>query len=68
MTLFVGGPYDGRDLPVNPDLVKTVRLPEVDEWDATGDPDATVPRKCPYVYEVDAATTPPQFRFVGNPT
>lgn len=64
MTLFVGGPYHGRDMPVNPDLVTIMRLPEVEEWDSQDDADATVKRICPHVYELDPELDPPTFRYV----
>lgn len=64
MSLFVGGPYHGRELEVDPEICQTIRLPSVEEWDVEGDPDATVPRKCPYVYSWDDKADPPCFRYV----
>ena len=32
--LFHGGPYDGRDLPIQPPLAKVMRLPRQQELDA----------------------------------
>ncbi len=64
MALFTGGPYNGRELDVDPAIAKTIRLPAVEEWDVEQDPDATVPRKCPFVYAWDDKADPPCYRFV----
>ncbi len=64
MALFVGGPYNGRELDIDPELAPTIRLPRVEEWDVEADPEATVPRKCPFTYAWDDKADPPCFRFV----
>jgi hypothetical protein len=33
MTLFVGGPYHGKDLPLDPPLLDLVHLPSGDRLD-----------------------------------
>jgi len=55
MTLFVGGPYHGRDLPIEPPLALTMRLPRENELDAflneaEQDPGATVKHDWPPLY------------------
>ena len=60
MTLFVGGPYHGQDIPIEPPLDVKIRLPEPSGLDAvlnkmTSDPNATIPQHWPYVYELDNA-------------
>jgi hypothetical protein len=71
MALFVGGPYDGFDLPVDPTLSRQVRLPPKDEIDdfvkaRQKDPGATGKHHWPYLYELDSSTSPPCYRFVAN--
>lgn len=48
MTLFVGGPYDGKELPVASSMVE-VRLPNPEEF-AGYNPQATSHLNWPHVY------------------
>lgn len=69
MIHFVGGPYDGRKLPLRPPFARTIRLPREDEleayFDATkSDPAATAKQDWPYVYEIDANSSPLSYRYV----
>lgn len=69
MTLFVGGPYHGKDLPVDPDCTASVRLPAEDrlaEFLALidGDPHGTVNANWPFAYKLDRSTCPAFFRHV----
>ena len=61
MAQFVGGPYDGREMEFNPKIAKTVRLPELDQWDVDEDPDITMPRHCPHVYRLEPGSEPPKY-------
>ena len=70
MTLFVGGPYHGKDLAFDPPLLDLVRLPEVDRLDdfwarTNADPLITVNMDWPHTYELDRSTTPEFYRHVG---
>jgi hypothetical protein len=63
MTLFVGGPYDGTDLPFDPQLAKSVRLPRPEEVspmleERRDDPGITDRHDWPYVYELDESVNP----------
>ncbi|MEO8494053.1 MAG: hypothetical protein ABI614_03215 [Planctomycetota bacterium] len=65
---FQGGPYDGRDLPIDPPFPKIMRLPnEQDLADfldsAVGDPGATGSQVWPYRYELDESVEPTVYRF-----
>ena len=67
--MFVGGPYDGRDLPVDPSLTKSIRLPRPTELDpfvteSKTDPGRTGKVDWPFVYELNDAARPPHYRFV----
>ena len=71
MTRFIGGPYDGRDLPIDPPFAKVIRLPREDELDAFlgeggDDPGSTASFDWPYVYEFDTGFIMPQYRFVKS--
>jgi len=67
MTLFVGGPFDGEDLPYNPYSTRRVRLPDnqldVDSSDTMGSM-STADVEWPHQYEADVTTSPPVYRYV----
>ena len=70
MTLFVGGPYHGKELPLEPPLLDLVHLPTEDRLDefwarVRQDPLVTVNMDWPYVYELDRSTTPEFYRHIG---
>lgn len=70
MTLFVGGPYHGKDLPLVmpiPALVRLPRLEQIDDfWELLrDDPQATVNMEWPFVYELDHSTSPSFYRHVS---
>ena len=63
MALFIGGPYDGQNLPVETGKT-TQRLP--DERDLQvflNDPQATTSSKWPHVYRVDYSGREPVYRY-----
>ena len=66
LTHFVGGPYDGHFFDLDPRLVSVIRLPDIDEWGIENDPEATIPKDCPFAYEADLAARPPCFRFLRD--
>lgn len=62
-----GGPYDERDLPLQPPLARLMRLPHEQELDAflgviEDDPAATGLHAWPYVYELDDSVEPADYR------
>lgn len=69
MTMFVGGPYDGEDLPYNPYSTRRVRLPEVngdsegESSDSLGSMN-TADAEWPHQYEADLSKSPPVYRFI----
>jgi len=68
MTRFEGGPYDGKDLPFDPEVAKTIRLPAPEEMspflnDRQVDPGATEKHDWPFVYELDETRQPPVYQF-----
>ena len=68
---FEGGPYDGRDLPIQPPFPKLMRLPDEQEIDAflgiaAEDPGATGQHDWPNNYELDEAEDPAVYRFHGD--
>jgi hypothetical protein len=70
MTLFVGGPHDGRDLPIPP-KAKWLRLPPEDELEAylglaESDPEVTGKQDWPYLYQLDESTDAPVYRLVED--
>jgi hypothetical protein len=70
MTLFVGGPYHGKDLPFDPPLLDLVHLPAEDQLEEFWarihqDPLVTVNMDWPFVYELDRSTTPEFYRHIG---
>ena len=70
MTLFVGGPYHGKDLPLTAPLHDLVHLPTEDRleefWTRIHqDPLVTVNTDWPNVYELDRSTTPEFYRHIG---
>ncbi len=65
---FHGGPYNGRDLPIQPPLPKLMRLPQEKELDAflgivENDPGATGAQLWPYIYELDESVEPAVYRY-----
>lgn len=71
MTRFVGGPYDGQDLPVDPSLTRSIRLPNAHELDSflqqwEADPGATGKHDWPHVYSADTDVVPPLYRYVDG--
>ena len=65
---FQGGPYDGRDLPIQPPFAKMMRLPREQELavflgTAEADPGATGLQAWPYLYELDDSVEPSVYRF-----
>ena len=65
MAKFVNGPYDGKDLPFDPLILKRVNLPEEDKLEEfLSVPDTTSKFSWPYVYEADTSVNPPQYRYV----
>jgi hypothetical protein len=66
--LFQGGPYDGRDLPIQPPFAKIMRLPGEKDLaaflgTAEEDPGATGLQTWPYLYELDEDAKPSIYRF-----
>lgn len=67
MTRFIGGPYDGQDLPIDERLLPIVHLPPPGEVQSMlSDPLATSSTNWPFVYEVDGESDPPVYRFVES--
>ncbi len=69
MALFIGGPYNGHDLPFDPDLTKIIRLPLPEAMTpfaetAVDDPGATGKQDWPFLYKLDESVSPPWYRFV----
>ena len=69
MTLFVGGPYHGKDLPFDPPLAEVVQLPPEDRleeyWERIhGDPYVTLNMAFPFKYQLDSSTKPEFYRYV----
>jgi hypothetical protein len=70
MTLFVGGPYHGKDLPMA-QTPGDIRLPPVGEVDEYLDeerqrPGVTAKMDWPHLYKLDRSTNPPFYRFVPD--
>ncbi len=67
MTLFVGGPYDGHDLPVDPDILEHIRLPTKGALDAfLHDTLSSTEGMTPHLYSADKSSVPAVFRFVRS--
>lgn len=67
MTKFHGGPYDGQDLPVDPDESPEIALPDQDQINLMlRNPAQTTDPTWPHLYRVDYEVTPPVFRFVRS--
>ena len=64
MAQFIGGPYDGYDLPIDTTQIKQIRLPEVEHFN--GDPEGTKPIECPYLYVLDNFVLKKRFRYEGT--
>ena len=69
MTLFVGGPYHGKDLSLDPPLAEMLQLPPEDRIDEFwtrlhGDPYVTMNADWPHVYQLDSSTKPEFYRYV----
>ena len=65
---FDGGPYDNRDLPIPPPLIKLMRLPRENDLDAflglvEADPAATGHQLWPHLYELDDSVEPAVYRY-----
>lgn len=66
MALFVGGPYDSHDIPVDASVIRVIDLPAPEHFDEyTFDVEATGDTDWPHRYERDDTSEPPVFRFVG---
>jgi hypothetical protein len=65
MTTFVGGPYNGQDLPYDPRSARHVRMPDPGARVQPGDV-GTVDADWPHIYEADLKADPPVFRFVRS--
>ena len=68
---FDGGPYDGRDLPIQPPSPKWMRLPSEGDLEAflgitKDDPGATGEHDWPYIYELDESGDSAVYRFKGE--
>lgn len=63
MALFVGGPYDGQDLPV--DWEQDVYLPAPDQFESFGSK-ATMDQKWPHHYVADYSGETPFYRYRDN--
>lgn len=63
MTAFIGGPYDGQDLPYDPHSARHVRMPDAGERIAPGEV-GTVDADWPHIYEADLQAEPAVYRFV----
>ncbi|MEK6239399.1 MAG: hypothetical protein N2C14_32175 [Planctomycetales bacterium] len=65
MTKFIGGPYDGMDLPFDPKFLQQVNLPETEEQLEAflNSPDGTSSSNWPYRYDVDRDADPVVYRF-----
>lgn len=65
MTLFVGGPYDGQDFPVDPLIMQRLRLPVEERLDGfLMDPMTSGDEEWPYLYQADTTVKPPVYRFM----
>lgn len=64
MALFVGGPFDGDDLPYDPKTSPHIRMPDVEPKTGVSGDKATVRGSRPHIYEADLHVDPPVFRFV----
>lgn len=63
MALFIGGPYDGQNLPVEPGKT-TQRLPDAADLQVfLNDPKATTSSVWPHVYHVDYSGNEPVYRY-----
>ncbi len=65
---FHGGPYDGRDLPIQPPFPTLMRLPREQDLaaflgTAEEDPGVTGLQAWPYLYELDDSVEPTVYRF-----
>lgn len=70
MTLFVGGPYHGRDLPLETPP-KMLRLPRESELSAylgtaQADPGVTGKHDWPFIYHLDESLDKPFYRYVRS--
>jgi len=65
MAKFVGGPYDGMDLPFDPHVLRRVNLPDKEHLaEYLNVPDTTTKFSWPHVYEADTTVNPPHYRFI----
>lgn len=63
MTLFVGGPYDGKDLPFDPYKIKRVPLPPGEAPTVSEDLTQTADEDWNCIYKADVSTSPPVYRY-----
>ena len=64
MTIFVGGPYDGRDIAYDPRILRRVNLPNPDQFDdAMVVRDETGKHDWPHAYLADLSVDPPVYRY-----
>lgn len=67
MSRFIGGPYDGEDLPVDASVLPKLRLPAKYQLETfLADPRLTTSQKWPHHYEADTSVDPPVYRFVRS--
>ena len=70
MTQFIGGPYDGQDLPANPQTIERISLPDLDATQGisleTVVSQSTGATDWPHKYEVDDSVAPPVYRHVDQ--
>ena len=70
MALFVGGPYHGRDLPIEamPQMLRLPRESELGTYLGTAehDPGVTGKHDWPFLYRLDESLDKPFYRFVGS--
>ncbi|MBC8356873.1 MAG: hypothetical protein H8E66_33295 [Planctomycetes bacterium] len=65
---FQGGPYDGRDLPIQPPFATLMRLPREQDLaaflgSAEEDPGVTELQAWPHLYELDKSVEPAVYHF-----
>ncbi len=67
MARFIGGPYDGRDMPFDPCVLRKLNLPEKDHIEEfLSAHDTTTLKRWPHYYEADNQQQPPVYRFVES--
>lgn len=71
MTQFIGGPYDGQDLPANPQTVERIALPDPETTkgmflETVVKQSSTNTEDWPHKYELDRSVDPPVYRHVSQ--